>query len=417
MPVARRFTGPAAALGPATMRRSLSLSEEVFQERLQRIRQQLPAPVFWLLGKAQSGKTAIVRALTGSTRAEIGQGYRPCTRHSRLYPFPNDKKCFLQFLDTRGLGEVAYDPHEDLRVAESQAHCVIVVAKAMDFAQECVLAPLAQIRHAHPDWPIIVAQTCLHEGYPPEAMRHVLPYPFDRQPWPPSVPRDLARALLYQREVFGKLAAPGRFVPIDFTLPEDGFEPEHYGLESLWQAIEEALPSGLWSMLRADGEARQVFRDAHFRAARPHILFWAMAAGASALVPVPMVDVPAFLAIQAMMYRDLASVYGQATQAARLPELLGTLGLGFLLRRVGGLAARDLLKVVPGLGSAVSAAFAAASTYALGHTLCEYFSRVRHGDMPDKAQLRRLYDEQFAQGRRYLERYQAPSDRQKEGLS
>ena len=381
------------------------LSRKDLHQRLQRIRQRLPAPVFWLLGKAQSGKTAIVRAMTGSTRAEIGQGYRPCTRHSRLYPFPSVSHCILQFLDTRGLGEVAYDPGEDLQVAESQAHCVIAVVKAMDLAQECVLEPLVQIRRAHPDWPLIVAQTCLHEGYSAEAMRHVLPYPFDRQPWPPAVPPALARCLLYQREAFGKLGSDVRFVPIDFTLPEDGLEPEDYGLEALWRAIEEALPLGLWAMLREDREARQEFRDAHFRAARPHIVFWAMAAGASALVPVPMVDVPVFLGIQAMMYRALASIYGQPAEAARLPELLGTLGAGFVLRRAGALAVRDLLKVVPGLGSAVSAAFAAASTYALGHTLCAYFSRIRDGDLPDKAQLRRLYEEELDQARQHLGLY------------
>ena len=33
------------------------------------------APVVWLLGKVQSGKTSIVRELTQATTAEIGNGY------------------------------------------------------------------------------------------------------------------------------------------------------------------------------------------------------------------------------------------------------------------------------------------------------------------------------------------------------
>ena len=33
------------------------------------------APVIWLLGKTQAGKTAIIAALTGDSRAEIGRGY------------------------------------------------------------------------------------------------------------------------------------------------------------------------------------------------------------------------------------------------------------------------------------------------------------------------------------------------------
>src|SRR5262245_11893341 len=48
------------------------------------------APVVWLLGKVQSGKTSVIRAITRSSDAAIGDGFRPCTRTARLYAFPND---------------------------------------------------------------------------------------------------------------------------------------------------------------------------------------------------------------------------------------------------------------------------------------------------------------------------------------
>src|SRR5262249_36492437 len=60
------------------------------------------APVVWLLGKVGSGKTSIIRAITHSTDAEIGDGFRPCTQASRVYDFPGDAPV-LRFLDTRGL--------------------------------------------------------------------------------------------------------------------------------------------------------------------------------------------------------------------------------------------------------------------------------------------------------------------------
>ena len=53
------------------------------QERLDRLRQQTPVPVFWLFGKTQSGKTSLVRFLTGAEEAEIGHGFKPCTRFSQ----------------------------------------------------------------------------------------------------------------------------------------------------------------------------------------------------------------------------------------------------------------------------------------------------------------------------------------------
>src|SRR3990167_7726302 len=112
----------------ATFRKALSrvwervaapkVSENRLNQCLQQIRRDLPAPVFWLLGKAQSGKTSIIRAIPGSSRAEIGGGFRPCTRTAPVYSFPTEDDCLVRFLDTRGLGEVAYDPAEDIGVLE-----------------------------------------------------------------------------------------------------------------------------------------------------------------------------------------------------------------------------------------------------------------------------------------------------------
>ncbi len=372
------------------------VDDEELQRRLDRLRRELPVPVFWLLGKTQSGKTSIVRALTGSTLAEIGSGFRPCTRASRLYPFPDEEQYFLQFLDTRGLGEVEYDPSEDIRVIEDQAHCLIVVIKAMDHAQQPVLAPLEQIMRSHPHWPLIVVQTSLHEGYPNPGDRHILPYPYDRFPCPREVPRDLARSLASQRRWFERYEA--RFVAVDFTLPEDDYYPEHYGLDALWMAIEDAVPLGLRAMMH---EHRKAFRDAYFLAAHPHILGYATAAGAAASVPVPMVDLPLLLGIQAKMFHSIASIYGQKMAGQRTAEVFGTLGFG-VAARMGG---RELLKLVPGVGSAMSGLFAAASTYALGCTLCAYFSLALEGDVPNAAALRALYQKEYEEGRSRLREY------------
>jgi len=60
-------------------------------------------PVFWLYGKTQSGKTSLIKFLTGADEAEIGEGFRPCTRYSRQYQFPTPDAPLLTFLDTRGV--------------------------------------------------------------------------------------------------------------------------------------------------------------------------------------------------------------------------------------------------------------------------------------------------------------------------
>jgi uncharacterized protein (DUF697 family) len=379
------------------------ISEDELQRRLEGVKDLLPIPVFWLLGKAQSGKTSVIRALTGSSRAEIGNGFRPCTRTARIYPFPGEEDCILRFLDTRGLGEADYDPGEDMHQFERQAHLLLVVIKAMDQAQQSVLAALKQIKKNHPGWPVIVLQTVLHEGYAEPGMPHAIPYPYGEAPLPPAVPMELARSLAAQREWFTGYDC--QFVPIDFTLPEDGLTPEHYGLSELWSAIEEALPLGLRTMFRKTREARRPLTDKYLRTARRHVWAYSAAAGGAGAVPVPVVDLPVVLAIQAKLFHAVASIYGQPMSVGRMVELSSSLGISYAAR----LGVRSLAKLipVPGLGAGVSALFAAASTYALGEALCVYFSRFRDGDVPDVEVFRKAFAENLKIGQTWLRSYAA----------
>src|SRR5437870_2725968 len=110
-----------------------------FQNKLKELRQREPVPVFWLFGKTQSGKTTMIRYLTGASDAEIGSGFQPCTRFSRKYDFPNPEAQLLEFLDTRGVDEPGYDPTEDLNQFNNSAHLVMVTVKALDHAQENII--------------------------------------------------------------------------------------------------------------------------------------------------------------------------------------------------------------------------------------------------------------------------------------
>jgi uncharacterized protein (DUF697 family) len=380
---------------------SPKVSAAKLERCMEQIRRDLPVPVYWLLGKAQSGKTSLIRALTGNTRAEIGNGIRACTRTASEYPVPSADDCLLRFLDTRGLGEVDYDPAEDIALFRHQAHLLIVVMKALDHAQQPVMQALLQIHAARPQWPILVVQTALHEGYVARSDQHCVPYPYHETQFPPSVPQDLARSLTAQRLMFSQAKIAARFVPVDFTLPEDGYEPADYGLDALWEAIEELLPMGLRGMLQQHRQFRKTLRDAHLRAAHPHILSYAVAAGAAATIPVPFVDIPLVMAIQAKMFHTIASIYHQEFDVEKIGEVLGALGVGYL----GRLGGRELLKVIPAYGSAISAVYSGASTYALGLTLCAYFGRLRDGAQPDQAEFQRVYETSFQEGREKLKAY------------
>nr|WP_120800057.1 GTPase [Thiocapsa rosea] len=363
---------------------------------LREARARHPLPVVWLIGKTQSGKTSIIRALTGSGLAEIGNGFQPCTATTRLYDFPAEAP-LVRFLDTRGLGEVAYDASADIRYCESQAHLLLAVMKATDIRQDDVLEVLRQVRGRHPEWPLVIAQTGLHDAYPPGG-EHPLPYPFEDERWPDAVPLDLVRALRAQRDRFGALPGeiPVRWVPIDLTLPEDGFDPPDYGLDALWQAIDGVSSLRLQALLRSDAGVR----DAYARSAHPHIVGYAIAAaGVGALPLVDLVGVPA---IQAKMLQSLAALYGQDWDRRAILEFLGLLGTGIGVAYAARSAGRAVVKLIPVWGQTAGAIWGAtasgATTYALGKAAGFHFNRRRRGLPADPDGLRRTFAEGFDTG-------------------
>lgn len=372
------------------------VDENLLEASLREARAKMPVPVLWLLGKTQAGKTSIIRALTGSAAAEIGNGFQPCTRNSRFYDFPADIP-IVRFLDTRGLGEVAYDPGDDIQYCESQAHLLVAVMKVADINQAAVFEVLHAIRQRHPEWPVLIAQTGLHELYP-NGHGHVHPWPYEDDPLPETLPLDLRRALQAQRDALKKLPgfAPMHWVAVDLTLPEDGFEPHDYGLEALWQAIESLTSLGLQHQLSGDKEVH----DLYARTAHQHIVGYSLtAAGLGAL---PVVDLVAVSAVQAKLLHSLALLYGQYWDRSTITEFLGLVGAGIASGFLTRVLSRAVVKVIPFWGQTIGAVWGASSsgatTYALGKAAIYFFAKRKDGLKVDQKTLRRIYAQELEQG-------------------
>lgn len=376
---------------------SPKIDEDALSRALKQASEHHPPPVLWLLGKTQSGKTSIIRSLTGSPDAEIGAGFKSCTRTARFYDFPASAP-LVRFLDTRGLGEVAYDPTEDVRFFESQAHLIIAVAKVMDIMQVDLFKVLQDVRKRHPDWPVIIAQTCLHEAYP-RNFEHILPYPFNMPDWELKVPSDLGRALNAQRRQLGRLPGHGAvdWVPVDLTQPDDGIDPPDYGLDALWSSIETASSLGLQALLRGDSGVLDVYS----RAAHPQIMGYA--AAAAAFGAMPMVDIAMVPALQWKMLHSLARLYKLEWNARTSSRFFGLLGAGYLAGYGLRLAGRGVIKLIPGVGQAVGAVWGAtagaAITIALGKSACFYLEKASKGLEVDPAALRAVYAQAFARSK------------------
>jgi len=377
------------------------------------------APIVWLLGKVQSGKTSIIRAITDSSDAAIGDGFRPCTRTARLYEFPSDMPV-LRFLDTRGLGEANYDPSEDLAFSEKSAHLVLATMRAMDPGQDTLFEALRRVRERHPDWPIVVAQTSLHDGYA-HGEGHIQPYPFE--PAAPvdavaRIPTDLMRALAYQRALFDKL--PGRgallFVPVDLTRPEDGLPPTDYGLDALTEALATVAPASMLSALAAMPGFKT---DPKARSADPIVMGHAMAAAGGDLVPIPVAGAIAASTIQARMLSRLGRLYGIEWDKRAYAELTAAIGAGTAARIAAGVGLRQLAKLLPvygqTAGAAASAAASFAVTYALGKAAIYYLHNRRLGT-EDRGGIAAAYQQALREAFR-LAREQKAGERSRETRS
>lgn len=340
------------------------------------------APVVWLLGKVQAGKSSIVRGLTGADHAEIGSGFRACTLSSDIYELPPEAPV-IRFLDTRGIGEAAYDPTDDLAVAEAASHCTIAVMRAMDLQQERIVDILTVIRKRHPDWPVLIAQTHLHEAYAPDG-NHPQPYSYGADGAPLSdaaVPDDLRRALAYQRDLFADLPGTGplAFVPLDFTLDGDGYAPSLYGLEALQEQLATVGPAALNAAL-ADSASSG---DDASGDADVHRLIVGHAAAASAADLIPLAAVAAVPAVQGRLLQTLGQRHGLEWSRATALQFAGALGAGFLARYAAGFGIRQLTKLIPVYGQTAGAAAAAvtsfATTYALGKAAVYFLEQQRDG--------------------------------------
>jgi uncharacterized protein (DUF697 family)/predicted GTPase len=366
------------------------------QQRLDLLRERTPVPVFWLFGKTQSGKTSLIKYLTGADDAEIGHGFKPCTRTSRQYQFPTADAPLLTFLDTRGMDEPGYDATEDLAQFNDLAHVVVVTVKALDHSQQRMLEHLSRIRKSKPARPVVLVLTSLHEAYPQQ--QHPDPYPFKasaaqtidiEQPNGDSsiTLEPLLRSLREQRERFGGLV--DRVVPVDLTRPEEGFTNPAYGGEQLKQVLLEVLPGAYRHTLLALDELTRQLQDLYARQALPRILAYSSLAATAGAIPV--VDLLLLPGIQSRMIYHLAQFYGQPLSGARFLELASTLGLGILLRQ----ASREVVKLIPYVGSVAGGVMAGASTFALGKAFCYYYSAIHQGHVPQPEDLRRYYQEQL----------------------
>lgn len=364
-------------LSVALIGRWFRVDEAQIQEILATVRSQLPTTESWLIGKPQAGKSSIVRGLTSVSAAIVGQGFRPHTQYTQRYAYPSEDLPLLIFTDTVGLGDINQDPEsliqdllQDLTTDRQRARVLILTVKINDFAIDTLRQIAQRLRQTCPDIPCLLAVTCLHELYPAAVTDH--------PPYPPRFP-DLDRAYQALQNQFAGLY--DRAVLIDFTLEADGYTPVFYGQEALLAALADLLPEAesraMYQLLDEVGGSQ--IGNLYRQVGRRYIMAFAIAAATVAAVPLPFATMPVLTALQVSMVGLLGNLYGQTLSPSQAGGVLSAIAGGFVAQMIG----RELIKFIPGLGSAVAASWAAAYTWALGEGACVYFGDLMGGKKPD----------------------------------
>lgn len=359
-------------------------------------------PTLGLLGKTGAGKSSIVRVLTGSEAAEVGDGFRPCTRIAQQFDFPDAAAPVLRFLDTRGLGEPGYDASADLAAFAASTHLVLLTVRVADQSLAAVVDAMQQVRRRAADRPTLLVLTCLHELHPKTEALRLMPMPDarrlqvgrrDDQPADES-DASLQQAIDRQCERFDGLF--DAIVAIDFTPIEWAMPVTNLGEQPLRQAILDWLP-------RAQQQAgRLALAAAKQGVEQARLIGYATAAATAAAVPLPWVDIPVVAGLQWRLSSEVARHHGQTLDRTALGRMSGLIGT----RAAIGMAIRGFLKGVPLLGSAINATTAFASTYAAGAAADFYFAARTADQSPDAAAVRRVYEEQLQYAMRLWQRTQ-----------
>ncbi len=355
-----------------------------------------PIPTFWLFGKTGSGKTSIVRYLTGVDDAEIGAGFRPQTKFSRRYDFPDGQFPIAQFLDTRGLGEAGYDPADDVTELSSNAQLMIVTVRAMDQALDELISPLTQLRKANPLRPVLLAITCLHDGYP--GQQHSQPDPFEdlnKVALSTGIPENLRRNLTVKVKQFDKLV--DRIVAIDLTQSNERFTDSEFGGARLKSAILDLLPASYRQTFIQLDKINRSFSTAHQRQLAPVILAYSIAAASAAAVPLPWADIPLVLGIQSRLAYKIAKLNNQTLDRKTITQVSAAMG-GRIALQMG---IRESLKFIPWLGIAANVTATFAFTYAAGWAWNWYFMQVAAGHVPTTEELQQVYRDQLQRGEQF----------------
>jgi uncharacterized protein (DUF697 family) len=168
-----------------------------------------------------------------------------------------------------------------------------------------------------------------------------------------------------------------------------------------WRVLEQVGPHAFDALhhARADAETDRIRAKA-----RPLIYGYGAAAAGAGAVPIPLLGIGGLAGILAILLRTLAIRYGVVWTRGMFAQFSGAVGGGALIWWLVRYGFRELLKLVPMIGTAAAGALNAgaafAMTVAIGEAACVWLAYRHRGLTAPDAEVRRAFAEGLAAGLR-----------------
>ncbi len=294
-------------------------------------------------GQTGVGKSTLINSVFGEQFAQTAAG-RPVTQQAQWF---SSETVPLRILDTRGLEAKDYAiTLNDLRAEIEACRAQKDERDQLHMAWVCISSPSSRVQDCEVD---IVRVLNKHDI--PAII--VLTKDDDDEEF-----AGIVGGIMQERR-----AAYTAIVPVRaLSKPK---RPAA-GLEDLVVATFTALPKAHKAAFAA---AQKINRDMNKMAAEEYVIAASSAAAAASVIPIPFADMATLAPIQASMLVSVSNAFGLTLERSQIMQLITTI-LGCLALSVaGGWAVGNLLKFIPGPGSAIGAVLNAGVAGAMTQTL------------------------------------------------
>lgn len=355
-----------------------------------------------IVGRRGAGKSSLINAIFGEERATVGD-YTSQTGAGKWYLFENELGG-IDILDTRGLGEShrpqegteADTPIEEVKksIAGKCPDVILFLCKGKevgarideDLLQLKELKREILVKHAY-EVPIIGIVTQVDELAPAS----VTEAPFNDIKKQENI---AATVKILEEKMTEIIAVPVQVIPISAYVEYETCEivyDRRWNIDLLLDYLITELPREAQVIIAKLSKVKSVQK----KLARNIGKSVMGVTGLIGATPVPIADLPIITGLQLSMIGTIAMISGKKLNKKTLIEFLGAMGVnvgvGVALRTIS----RQLVKLIPGAGSVISAGIASAGTYALCEAAIAYFI-----DNKSKEEAKEMYETELENNKR-----------------